>query len=38
MEVINALPNIAVMVLIVSTMLAAGLGTTVAAWEERFVI
>ena len=38
MEVINALLNIAVMVLIVSTMLPAGLGTTVAAWEERFVI
>jgi BASS family bile acid:Na+ symporter len=36
MEVINALLNIAVMVLIVSTMLAAGLGTTVAALGRRF--
>ena len=36
MEVINALLNIAVMVLIVSTMLAAGLGTTVATLGRTF--
>jgi bile acid:Na+ symporter, BASS family len=36
MEAINALLNIGVMVLIVSTMLAAGLGTTVEALLETF--
>ena len=36
MEVINALLNIVLVVFIVSTMLAAGLGTTIAGLRETF--